>query len=168
MNIIDELRVLIGTELIDVGRAANMVWLHFTKDEESKYALHLQCPFRFETNEGILVTSGDMYFPATSFNEEYSDYAYDVQEKNLFDEKAVMLINGYYVQELITGKHNDLHIEFSGEISLNTFTNSSTNEEQWRFFQVVKFKTKEEREEYFDIHPECNHLVVTPIGFSNS
>lgn len=165
MSIADEMRVLIGAELTDIGRAANMVWLIFVIDEQTEYSLHLQCPFRFVRNERILVAAGDLYIPATSYIGEYSDFDYDVQGNNLFDERSVLLKCGCHVMNCIIGSHNDLIINMTEDVSLNCFMDSSASEEQWRFFRFMKFKSNEERDEYYDSHPDSSHLVVTPLDY---
>lgn len=126
---------LIKGELVDIGRCSNLVWLLFrcSRSEET-WSLHLQCPCRFKKGDEILLSSGDMFVPASSIEEELLDW--DVVGNNLFDEKAVIIIstNNFTVLRYSINKIGDLNIVFENGLEFQTFTETSVEEEQWRLF----------------------------------
>ena len=89
---------LIGLPLRSIGRAADMLWVHFGEWREvpsirggthtvGEWALHVQCPWRITRPPAILVGRGDCYYEAASdepFNWETSD-------ESRFDREAMPL-----------------------------------------------------------------------------
>ena len=72
--IADVLRPVIGEPFMDLGRAADLIWLGFgekvdaptRRDPErrtARHRLHVMCPFRLESNDAILVAASDIYRP---------------------------------------------------------------------------------------------------------
>ena len=127
---------IINSVLDKTGRAANMLWLSFVK-EEVVYALNVQCGFRFIKDGKIIVASGDMYRPAKAFRGKYEEFVWDVQGNNLFDENVDQLLNiekpkciGVFI-----GNFNDTVITFENGMEIQICTDSSSEEEQWRLFE---------------------------------
>ncbi len=162
MNITDALRSLVGTKLSNNGHAASMVWLRFENGEGKAFALHFQCPCRFEKCNRIIVANGDMYCPTSSYAGDYSDFEYDVYGDNLYDEKVIALENIYYVSEYRIGRYNEIKIIFTEGLEFNSFSYNSTSEEQWRFFEV--FDASEEGSNAENLKADGRrHYVVTPM-----
>ncbi len=159
----DFLKKMKGTRLLEIGRAAGMAWLHFGSDEGSVYALHFHCPFRLQDQTGILIANEDIYVPASSYSGDEADFDYDVFGSNLFDEKAGTLKNRFTVKGCSLSRFYDLHVALSDDAEIMSFSDHSTNEEQWRLFEWVEFKTKEERDAFYD-SPNGHHLVVGSEG----
>ena len=160
MSIEEILEVIIGAKMIDIGRAANMVWIIFKKNEY-EYSLHLQCPFRFEINDKVFVAQGDIYYPNSSFSGDYDDFDYDIQGGNSYDEKVLLLKDKYYVQECFVEKFNDLRMHFSENVILRTFSNDTQDDEQWRFFEYDGLKSREEIFASYENGTAKPHLVVS-------
>jgi hypothetical protein len=74
-NIRNALTPLKGEPIWDAGRAATMLWLQIgkrvhaptTQDPQrvtGEYAVHVQCPWRVSSRQGIVVGSADIFRPA--------------------------------------------------------------------------------------------------------
>jgi len=165
MSILDILNALLESKLVDIGRGGSMAWLVFRKKKGAEYSLHLQCPFRFERNNEILVARDDIFYPNTSSTKDDCDFDWDIIGNNLYDEKVLQIKNKYYVKECIIGKFNDLIIRFTDNVVLYCFSNNACKAEQWRFFEAVEYKTKEERYNAYEQGTNKKHLVVTSVDY---
>lgn len=146
-----------------IGRAGNMMWLeigpvcrvtNFRGDEveKSKYALHVQAPWRIvNENEKIIFAFSDFYMPRGKV-EWTEDFEWDVQGANLFDEKAeswLKEVEEACIKKIEMDSLGDLKISFSNGDRLEIFIDSSTDIESWRLFKSDSNK---------------KHLVVSAMG----
>ena len=153
MKLKDRVSCLVNSNLLKVGRSADMLWLLFEKDTII-YSLHVQCPFRFIRQGKIIIASHDMYCPSKKFNGEYETFNWDVEGANLFDENVKRYLDNYDSKciQISISEFNDLKVVFDNSIELYLYSVSSTYEEQWRLFEKGN-KNKE-------------HVVVTSSGYS--
>lgn len=83
LSIIKEnLNVIMGAELSQIGRAVNMAWLSFDISGK-EYALHIQTAFRFLKSNEILLANLDMFEPteelASKESFDWDTFDWDVQ-----------------------------------------------------------------------------------------
>jgi hypothetical protein len=143
------LSILINTELSDIGRAGNMLWMafgndvavtdFFTKQQRtvSKYALHVSCAWRIFYNDEIIVASRDFYILREDINNEDTDW--DVLGNNRFDIKVSEIIKKIKVTPIhVIEIHADMlggfSISFDNGYVMDVFPDDSLKEEYWRFF----------------------------------
>lgn len=131
-----------------MGRASNLFWIGFGKMKDmnnkegkkvvkSEYALHIQSSWKFvdEKEKKILVASNDIYQPREE-NNWADNFNWEKKENNLFDEKIGRLnLESLEVKNIEITSYSDLTISFSNFVRLLVFSDSSTNEEIWRFFK---------------------------------
>ena len=134
-----------------IGRAGNLAWLGFGEDVicknykgenriKSRYALHIQCPFRITLREKKKLGSYDMYEPNSTINCS-DDFKWNESGKNLYDEKASMItqelsLNDIRVVDVNSNEMGDLVIRLSNGWIIEAFTNSSSEMEEWRIFET--------------------------------
>ncbi len=129
---------LIDTTLVDVYRVLDLCCFKFEGDKQS-YSLHIQCTWRLTVNKIILLAIGDLY-ASESNNKIKFDYS-----RNLIPTKLkVISVN--------ISEFGDIKITLLNSVNkeqwvLSTFSDSSVNEELWRFIEVDSNK---------------NHLVCYP------
>ena len=119
------LSLLIGLPLSIARRGADMLILHFGAIQETEsrirvgnraglkgsvgdFSLHIQCPWRLESSDGIVTGRGDLYrSPETSkyFDDELDDDSFYEQGKNLQDRKIGELLQGI---DPITGSYMNI------------------------------------------------------------
>jgi hypothetical protein len=108
------------------------------------FALHVQCPWRLVTNEGILTGSADYSEPAVEGEEVNLDDrrsgnlqrkrlreifgTYDAETRSLINEADTLIVTAVH-----TDRFGGLDIELSGGFRLQVFPNGSRGE-NWRFF----------------------------------
>jgi len=151
-----DLRTLINSNLVNVGRATDLLWLSIgnprtieipyangtvKKKEATDYAIHFQCQWRFVKEGKILLASHDIYNPYNENLEYDEDWNWDVfgREKELcsvFDVHSKEFINEFLPLEIeniyYTSTH-DLHIDFDKGVFFETFISLSTRREFYRF-----------------------------------
>lgn len=161
MKIMEEIEMIVGKQIRIMGRAGDMMWLsigktikvtNFRGEERSSgtHAIHLQCPWRIRSFKTILFTSQDIYQPASTEKDD-ENFNWDVQGKNLFDEKAKNWLKkggNIIIKEVKIGRFGDLQIGLSNQDILEVFVNKRINE-CWRFFECGT---------------NLEHLVVTGKG----
>lgn len=152
--ILNCMRVLEGTRLFKVARAAATGSIAFYAGDKKEYMLHLQCAFRFRYAEEMAIANLDMFEPTKAMEADASfdweRYNWDVQGFNCYDEWALHWekdVREAVVEAVEVSSFGDLTIKFSGGLILEVFINN-TQSECWRFFQR---------------HAE-EHLVVTALG----
>ena len=176
--ILKELSCLNGEKLNTVQRAAATGMLGFgeTRKKEvtrrskdgsnatkiidlSKYALHLQIPFRFVRGNEIILGNFDMFEPTSEMEESpdfdweaHQDMGWDNPGKNRYDEiaKKIFVEEDYVVSNVEVSKLYDVKIFFTNECVLETFNNATDDLEFWRFFETE--------------NKEKEHLVILGTG----
>lgn len=175
--IVNKLSVLNDQKLKSISRAGTMVSLGFgnlvknkvvQKTEEGKfitkevfvpqYALHIDCSFRINCGNSIMMSQRDMFCPnsemikSANFNDD--EFEWDVVGNNSFDEKAqkhfIDTSLDFIVTKININSCGDLKILLTNDFSIEIFVDSSENEECWRFFEVG--------------NADCTHLVVSGDG----
>lgn len=144
-----ELRILIGQPLTDGGRAL-LQWFafgpphtiidpHGDQQQIGEYTLHIQCPWRITSPNGVVAGSGDLGYAAG--DDPYADVPpsrLSRQGNNRCDERMRMFL--YYAHHsclVVETVHADnigsLRIFFNAGYTLEVFPNDSLKEEYWRF-----------------------------------
>ena len=149
------LKILVNQPLRSIGRAANMLWIGFgetlmVKDskghivEKNSISLHVQCAWRMVDIEKktILFASSDIYTPNSS-TEWTSEFDWDIQGINLFDEKSKIWIDSnarIYIKDFKFNMWGDLLLFLSNGNILDIYVNNSTDKECWRLFEYKSDK----------------------------
>lgn len=135
-DILEELKKIISFKLINAGRASNMVWLVFEKGS-IEYSIHIQCAWRFINNNEIKIGMSDIYEPNSTIAEkDIKDFEWDVQGANLFDEKVNDLLKeNLVVKKVEVDNFAGFKIHFDNGYILETFSDTSINDEEWRMFE---------------------------------
>lgn len=154
---------LIGLKWAIARRAADMRVLHFgqiTAGEkrtprgstrqfsQGEYALHIQCPWRIESLDGIVTGRTDLFEPADAEAEiDWDTWDYE-EEENLQDRQIGKLLGGYddgtrsfvnqterfVVEEILADQFGGMTITLSGNYRIVLFPSGSQGED-WRLFQ---------------------------------
>jgi hypothetical protein len=144
--------VLVGLRLSIIRRAADMLVLHFGEIRAhasgegtiGAYALHIQCPWRFDGPTGTVTGRDDLWVYADS-GERPANWSYEdglsLQDKrwgDLFirDESTQSWVNEsnrFVVTATQQTKRGDIRLELSNEHAILLFP-ASSQLEAWRFF----------------------------------
>jgi hypothetical protein len=144
------LRVLDTLRLRRVGKAADMLWMHFgdyrtyTDDrgelrEVGEWALHLQCPWRFVRSGSIVLASTDFYY----YPDSDEPYDRDRGGETLFDRRAnqfnrVLDSGEFCVSTVSCGACGAFELEFGSAFHFAVFpaaSDGSPSGEFWRLFR---------------------------------
>ncbi len=149
---------LVGLPLRTIGRAADLLWLHFGEMHEvaargggvrtvGEWAIHVQCAWRLCQQGRIRVACQDYY--CSPEGEVLKDW--DVIGKSLFDQQASSLrerfkmsppkVTSYTVDDV-----GGFSMALSDDYRLDVFPDGSNHSEHWRLFTPASHK---------------NHFVVT-------
>ena len=135
-----KLKSLYGAEWMIIGRASNMIWLGFLKDDID-YALHVQSGFRVVQNGKILIADQDMYRPDPEVENDpdfnWDEFDWNVKGENCFDKWVKLFrseLRGGIVEKIHISDCGDLKISLSNNMVIEVVNNSS-DDESWRFFQ---------------------------------
>jgi hypothetical protein len=105
LGLADEVRLnlqqLIGLKLSRMALAADMRTLQFGNTEArmrggvvGQYALHVQCPWRLESDTGVITGSGDLYAPHEK--SERLEESFDWEKGDSLQERVLReLLKGY-------------------------------------------------------------------------
>jgi hypothetical protein len=141
----EELKELLGQPLIEIGRAANLLWLSFGEKitvidrnghekVKSKFSLNIQCSWRLIKENRIIVASKDIYLPRTNSKER--DFDWDNVGANRFDEKIEEFkkqeMLNIVVSKISADEYGGVKLHFkTGEV-LDVFPDDSLEDEFWR------------------------------------
>lgn len=124
-------------DLIQIG-FGDLIKIKTRKGEEhfiARYSLHIQCPFRITAKEKLILGYNDLFVSSNNITEAVD---LNINSGTIFDlrlrENEYMFSNEYVVDVSIN-KLGDLTILLSN-ICLSVFVDSSTEYEQWRFFEA--------------------------------
>jgi len=162
--VIEKLKELIGLPFRYAGRACDLIWFGFgdlIKKEEKRhggfrevaeYALHVQCAWRLTELKKIIVGSADKYIPSSEI-EDYDNFDWDIQGANRCDEQLksmfARLTTELIVENVTADRFGGIKIFLSENVLLEIITDSSTDNEAWRFFRSGV---------------DTEHLVMTGVG----
>lgn len=136
----------------DIGRASDLLWLHFGEKiliknhrgferEKGSFGIHVQCPWRFLHHGKLLLGNMDIYLSREGVSE--SEFDWFENGKSVFDEK-VEKIKQYVlpikIEKMIVDNVGNLKIIFKNELVFEAMPNSSVEMEFWRF---INNKTRE-------------------------
>lgn len=151
-QILDHVKLLIGLQLSYARRAADMRNFGFGKIRVIKgsfvaeYALHVQCPWRIESSQGIVTGRLDLWEPAKML--EGGEFkSWDNEQGNLQDVLIGELLGGYdsktrtyinttqklFVEDVQADDFGGLCINLSDGYHLVLFPAGSRGED-WRLF----------------------------------
>ncbi len=132
---------LVQKPIIEIGHAANMLWMGFGKRipwtnykgivvERSTIALHVQAPWRFLRGSKILFAQDDLFVS----NCEGLPNAQEERE-TVFEKKSkewIKSADGACVVNCTMNIYHDLHIDFSNGDVFEAWSNISDDSECWR------------------------------------
>lgn len=139
---------LLGLPFRRIGRATNLLWLHFGEMHEvsdrragtkvvGDWALHIQCPWRISRQGRILIAYHDYYWGPDGKPVE----DWDVVGKTRFDLAASKLCAEFTATPpaVVSVQPDDVGgfcVHFSGDYRLDVFpADSDQSSEHWRIFQ---------------------------------
>jgi hypothetical protein len=120
--------------------------------EVGEYALHLQCVWRIRGPQGIVVGSGDLYYPKGDSVEIPEDF--DWEKRNRRDERLTALLatdakKPLLVERVSADEAGGFVLDMSRGFRLEAFPADSLPDEYWRLFKPGDLST---------------HFVVTGRG----
>lgn len=109
-----------------------------------RFALHLECCYRFTCKDKIFLAKRDIFEPATKLCQQedfdYTSFNWDVKENNIYDEKVSEFFETYkkdfVVKSIVISTFGDVNIYFENQFILEIFLDQSVAEEAYRFFDV--------------------------------
>jgi hypothetical protein len=152
--IMDQLKPLVGLRLAIARRAADLRNFQFGQIRAveggtvGEYALHIQCPWRFERPDGILTGRSDLWQPAEASEEVDWDTWHYERNENLQDRKLGTLLGSHdpatrsfvnqtehlVVEEVRADNCGGVTIQLSGGYRLVLFP-AGIRGEDWRLFR---------------------------------
>jgi hypothetical protein len=148
------LQALVGLRLSLVRNAAGMRVFHFGevrphqrgKGTVGEYALHIQCPWRLVSPDGVITGSSDSQMPPRNGGEVDPS---DPRAGSLQNIRLASLLTSYddvtkshlnatgelVVKSASADQYGSADIAFSGGVHLQLFPDGSA-EEDWRFFKT--------------------------------
>jgi hypothetical protein len=146
----DVLCVLNGLRLQKIGRAADMLWMHFGDLREApsrrggtrqvgEWSLHIQTSWRFTRRDRIIVGVLDLYASA----DDGSGYDWDRGGESRFDRIASSLNKSFQeddirVRQVFCDEVGSITLRLDTNLHFAVFPNFSSdypNREYWRFFR---------------------------------
>ena len=144
------LSVLSGLRVRKIGRAADMLWMHFGDWREFRsgrggtrqvgdWALHVQTSWRFTRRDRILLGVLDLF----AYAEDGSDFDWDRDGESRFDRLAAALNQSFRdddirVRRIACDEVGSITFYLDTELHFSVFPNFSSDyldREYWRFFQ---------------------------------
>lgn len=147
MNIIEEtskyMAPLIGKRIVKIGRAADMLWMHFgvlksyidykgREIEKGQFAIHVQCPWRILYESDVILGKADMEL----YGEIEAASAHAVTGLSQFDELKDNVLEEYLsapVELISISQTGTLVIQLTNGCTFETFPDSVCHQEFWRF-----------------------------------
>ncbi len=144
LSVLDDLRVR------QIGRAADLLWMHFGDWREvpsqrggtrqvGEWALHVQTSWRFTRRDRILLGVLDLY----AYAEDGSDFDWDRDGESRFDRLATSLNQSFRdddirVRHLACDEVGSITLHLDTDLHFSVFPHFSSDypdREYWRFFQ---------------------------------
>jgi hypothetical protein len=124
--------LLTGATVQSLGRATNMGVLELVGEGGEVIGVHLQCPFRVQRSDAVIIGSRDMNYPVKGRQSEAFD-----NSSTVFDDRAGRLTAIFgqrrpVVENVLVGELGDLMIAWTPDYSLNAFIDTSGRVESWR------------------------------------
>lgn len=119
MDMCEIYNMLKKCSVCDIGASADMLWVNV----DNKYAIDIQSPFRIIINKDIVLSNTELCCDQDTVREILSKC------KSLLDLPCS-------IDNICSTRCNDLHIFLSNGIIIETFTNTTEeDDEQWRIFE---------------------------------
>lgn len=152
-QIASQLHPLLGLKLSIARRAADLRGFHFgpikrvERGTAGDYALHIQCPWRLEDQNGIITGRTDLWEPAVDNPDiDWREWDYE-KDGNLQDKLIESILGGYdpetrsfvnhgdllVVEDFYTDNYGGVTLFLSGGYRLVIFPAGSQGED-WRLF----------------------------------
>jgi hypothetical protein len=166
------LNPLLNMQLKNIGRAHTLTWVIFSptgmedqnKSEEERpeaveYCFNIQCTWRIVGQEGIVVASDDLYFPAgDNPYRDLENFDWTIRGSNRLDERTELFLkrisgSAINVLSIETDTIGGLSIRLSEGYAIELFPANSIGREFWRFF---------------DRNSATHHFVMTGKGIEES
>jgi hypothetical protein len=146
---------VIGEMLAEIGRALDIAIFSFGEnipwrnaygdaDVRSRFALHVQCPFRVLVRDKTLLRSEDIYRPlAGTAREDFLSGGWHLspeeEEPTVFDAKVrslapLLTAERPIVEHVNLSSDGNLKLSLSGNLVIDVLPPRSTDREAWRFF----------------------------------
>ena len=127
--------MLVGTHLNSIGRSCNLLWFKFCS-EEIEIFLHTQCIVRIIKQNGVIVTSEDIYLPFA----ENEDFDWEVYGNSIYDIRLNELISKNKYAVISFEKENmlnDYKIVLNDDLIIQLLDNKPLDDEceRWRVFR---------------------------------
>jgi hypothetical protein len=150
--VLQVLETLVGEPLLELGRAADMMWMGFgdvvlapTRVDPdrrlARHRLHVSCPLRLDSAAAVLVASSDIYRRPCEPHSSARFADWDKPGANLFD----ALVATYWranepgsvrVDRISADSFGGLELRLSGDQVIRIFPSRSGADEHWRYFQI--------------------------------
>ncbi|WP_405674715.1 hypothetical protein OG292_02535 [Streptomyces sp. NBC_01511] len=127
-------RLLQGTKVHSVGRAADLGVIEFAGLRDDVINIHIQCPFRILQEGKVILGSRDMRYPQQGAGSESFE-----QFGTVYDSRAATL-NGIFerirpaVAEVSFGDAGHLAVGWEPRFRIEVFPDCSGSMEAWRVF----------------------------------
>lgn len=157
---------LVGLPLRCIGRAADLLWVHFGEFREipdrkdgtrtvGEWALHVQCPWRIARSASIFVARGDCFYTADGDE----PYDWDAGGESRFDRCAALLNREFEsspprVAAVIVDAVGGFSLRLDSGDTFEAFPDDCTgsDNEHWRIFRP-------DRDERHFVFPEATRAV---------
>lgn len=160
MDIQKELEVLVGKKIKYIYRSCDLIDIGFGELKHRQnasgkdvvvptYALHIQCPFRISSVNGIITGSDDLF---VSLSDPESVVDLSCKTVCVLDERLECIANKIkdeVVDRIVINEYGDLYLYFS-DYSIAVFSANSMEMESWRFIELGN---------------NGKHIIRTGIGF---
>lgn len=110
----------------------------FPDRQMARHRLHLQCPFRLDSQTAVLTTAADIYRSATA-PDSYEAFNWDIRGANIFDVAVAAFWaehepGSLVVEDLKADTYGGLELLLSNGYAIRVFPNRSGISEHWRYF----------------------------------
>jgi hypothetical protein len=145
------LEPLLGEPFMDLGRAADMVWMGFgdvvaaptRRDPErrsARHRIHVSCPLRLDSRAAVLIASSDIYRPGQG-RDESMPFEWDKPGANLFDASVAAFWAEHepgssVLESVDADAFGGLQLGLSSGHAIKIFPNRSGADEHWRYFEI--------------------------------
>jgi hypothetical protein len=149
--IADVLEPVIGEPFMNLGRAANLIWLGFGEEVDAptrrdperrtaRHCLHASCPFRLDSNDAILIGASDIYRPAGE-PDSIENFDWGQPGATLFDASVAAFWSEYepgfaVLDGVSADPMGGLQLELSSGHTIRLFPSRSGPHEHWRYFPI--------------------------------
>jgi hypothetical protein len=127
------LKLLVGLTIWSPARSVNLVTLQVGESEKvkdlGKFAIHIQCPFRFCHKGNIVSGCYDLHHPRSEFTGSFN---WKTPHSTLYDEKVKALFSSIDASVI-----SDVHFKIVCEngLTLEVFPCDSGDSEEWRIIE---------------------------------